>query len=153
MNQTIELKLLRPDVFATIPEYGTTGSAAVDLRAAIDDSVVLNPGDCQLLPTGVAIHISNPGLAGMIIPRSGLGHKKGLILGNSVGLIDSDYHGELMVSCWNRSENELTIDPLMRFAQLVIVLFLTIYCSCMRCHFHCNFYSTRPITGKQSFVH
>ncbi len=121
MQTTIELKLLRPEIFAALPEYGTTGSAAIDLRAAIEEDIQLNPGQCELVPTGIAIHIANVGLAGMILPRSGLGHKKGLILGNSVGLIDSDYQGELMVSCWNRSNDVITIEPLMRFAQLVIV--------------------------------
>ena len=118
---TIELKLLRPEFFSAIPEYETTGSAAIDLRAAIEHDIQLSSGQCELIPTGIAIHIANTGLAGMILPRSGLGHKKGLILGNSVGLIDSDYQGELMVSCWNRSNEVILIEPLMRFAQLVIV--------------------------------
>lgn len=122
MSQTIiELKLLRPEIFSVIPEYGTKGSAAIDLRAAIEHDIELNPGQCELVPTGIAIHIANSGLAGMILPRSGLGHKKGLILGNSIGLIDSDYQGELMVSCWNRSDEIIIIESLMRFAQLVIV--------------------------------
>ncbi|WP_440615283.1 dUTP diphosphatase [Cysteiniphilum sp. 6C5] len=122
MSQTtIELKLLRPEIFAAIPEYGTKGSAAIDLHAAIEQDIQLSSGQCELIPTGIAIHIANSGFAGMILPRSGLGHKKGLILGNSVGLIDSDYQGELMVSCWNRSNDVITIEPLMRFAQLVIV--------------------------------
>ncbi len=120
-NPIIELKLLRPDLFSSLPHYGTSGSAAIDLRAAIEETIMLTPGQCILVPTGMAIHIANPGLAGMILPRSGLGHKQGLILGNSVGLIDSDYQGELMVSCWNRSEKIIEIEPLMRFAQLVIV--------------------------------
>lgn len=118
---TIQLKLLRPELFAALPDYGTTGSAAIDLSAAIEQDIQLSPGQCELIPTGIAIHIADAGLAGMILPRSGLGHKKGLILGNSVGLIDSDYQGELMVSCWNRSNDVITIEPLMRFAQLVIV--------------------------------
>ena len=122
MSQTIiELKLLRPEIFSAIPEYGTKGSAAIDLHAAIERDIELNPGQCELVPTGIAIHIANSGLAGMILPRSGLGHKKGLILGNSIGLIDSDYQGELMVSCWNRSDEIIIIESLMRFAQLVIV--------------------------------
>ncbi|WP_119342853.1 dUTP diphosphatase [Facilibium subflavum] len=121
MKPTIELKLLRPDIFSSLPEYGTSGSAGVDLRAAIETPLVLEPGQCELLPTGIAIHIGQESMAGMILPRSGLGHKKGLILGNSVGLIDSDYQGELMVSCWNRSNAPIEITPLMRFAQLVIV--------------------------------
>ena len=121
MQTTVELKLLRPELFAALPQYGTTGSAAIDLSAAIEQDIQLSPGQCELVPTGIAIHIADAGLAGMILPRSGLGHKKGLILGNSVGLIDSDYQGELMVSCWNRSNDVITIESLMRFAQLVIV--------------------------------
>ena len=122
MNRpTIELKLLRPEIFSSLPEYGTGGSAAVDLRAAIEENFELDPEQCELIPTGIAIHIANPTLAGVILPRSGLGHKKGLILGNSLGLIDSDYQGELMVSCWNRSKQKIIIEPLMRFAQLVIL--------------------------------
>ena len=117
----VELKLVRPEIFLSLPKYVTAGSAAVDLRAAIEETVNLKPDTCELLPTGVAINIFDLGLAGMILPRSGLGHKKGLILGNSIGLIDSDYQGELMVSCWNRSNEVIVIEPLMRFAQLVIV--------------------------------
>ena len=117
----IELKLLRPEIFSSLPEYGTSGSAAVDLRAAIDQPIALKPGACELIPTGIAVYIADASLAGMILPRSGLGHKKGLILGNSVWLIDSDYQGELMVSCWNRAQQEIEIEPLMRFAQFIIV--------------------------------
>lgn len=120
-SPTIELKYLRPQYYASFPKYGTCGSAAVDLRAAIDQPLLLKPGQCELISTGIAIHINNPGFAGMILPRSGLGHKKGLVLGNSVGLIDSDYQGELMVSSWNRGSKNINIEPLMRFAQLVIV--------------------------------
>ncbi|WP_116964374.1 dUTP diphosphatase [Fastidiosibacter lacustris] len=118
---TIELKLLKPEIFSTLPKYGTTGAAAVDLHAAIDKVLILKPNACELVSTGIAIHIADPSLAGMILPRSGLGHKKGLVLGNSIGLIDSDYQGELMVSCWNRSNEDIIIEPLMRFAQLIIV--------------------------------
>ena len=118
---TIELKLLCPELFALLPKYGTSGSAAIDLRAAIKENIMLKSGECNIVPTGVAIHISDPSLAGMILPRSGLGHKKGLILGNGVGLIDSDYQGEIMVSCWNRSDKVIKIKQLMRFAQLVII--------------------------------
>ena len=120
-NPTIELKLLRPELLKDLPEYGTEGAAAIDLRAAIKEPLTLLPNQTELVPTGLAIHIENPNLAAMILPRSGLGHKKGLILGNSVGLIDSDYQGELMVSCWNRSHEVIEIEPLMRFAQLIIV--------------------------------
>lgn len=118
---TIELKLLRPEIFSSIPSYGTEGAAAVDLRAAIKSPLVLEPGACELVPTGLAVHIADSKLAGIILPRSGLGHKKGLVLGNTLGLIDSDYQGELMVSCWNRAKASIEITPLMRFAQFVIV--------------------------------
>ena len=117
----IELKLLRPDILNSLPKYSTSGSAAIDLRAAIKKSVKVSPGSCKLIPTGISIHLDDPCLAGIILPRSGLGHKQGLILGNSVGLIDSDYQGELMVSCWNRSNDFIEIEPLVRFAQFAIV--------------------------------
>ncbi|AEI35154.1 dUTP diphosphatase [Francisella salina] len=117
----IELKILNKDIVKEVPEYGTEGSAAVDLRACISQKEVLNPGECKLVGTGIAINIANSGYAAMILPRSGLGHKKGLVLGNGTGLIDSDYQGELMVSCFNRSQEVIEIEPLMRFAQLVIV--------------------------------
>lgn len=103
------------------PRYETEGSAGIDLRANIDQTIFLKPNTAELLPTGLSIHIANPFYAAMILPRSGLGHKKGLILGNSVGLIDSDYQGELMVSCWNRSNDIIEITKGMRFAQLIIV--------------------------------
>ncbi|HXD07624.1 MAG TPA: dUTP diphosphatase [Burkholderiaceae bacterium] len=103
------------------PAYATGGSAGLDLRACIDGPLVLEPGASQLIPTGLAIHIGDPGLAAMILPRSGLGHKHGIVLGNLVGLIDSDYQGPLMVSCWNRSQTAFTVQPFERIAQLVIV--------------------------------
>ena len=104
-----------------LPHYATDGSAGLDLRAMVKAPLTLEPGDTQLLPTGMAIHISDPGFAGMLLPRSGLGHKHGIVLGNLVGLIDSDYQGELMVSCWNRGQQAFTIEPGERIAQLVIV--------------------------------
>ena len=104
-----------------LPHYATDGSAGLDLRAMVKEPLTLPPGDTQLLPTGMSIHISDPGFAGMILPRSGLGHKHGIVLGNLVGLIDSDYQGELMVSCWNRGQQPFTIEPGERIAQLVIV--------------------------------
>lgn len=104
-----------------LPMRATDGSAGVDLRAMVDASLELAPGDCELLPTGLAIHICDPNLAGMILPRSGLGHKKGIVLGNLVGLIDSDYQGPLMVSCWNRGDETFTITPGERIAQLILV--------------------------------
>ncbi|MED7788372.1 dUTP diphosphatase [Francisella sp. 19X1-34] len=117
----IELKFLNKEIINGLPSYGTEGSAAVDLKACISESVLLNPGECKLVGTGIAINIADPNYAAMILPRSGLGHKKGLVLGNGTGLIDSDYQGELKVSCFNRSQEVIEIEPLMRFAQLVIV--------------------------------
>ncbi|MCB1837337.1 MAG: dUTP diphosphatase [Alcanivoracaceae bacterium] len=104
-----------------LPAYATGGSAGLDLRAMVKDTTVIEPGQTILLPTGLAIYIADPGYAGMILPRSGLGHKHGIVLGNLVGLIDSDYQGELMVSCWNRGQQAFTIEPGDRIAQLVIV--------------------------------
>lgn len=104
-----------------LPAHATDGSAGIDLRACLDDPVTLEPGQTQLLPTGLAIHIDDPSLAAMILPRSGLGHKYGIVLGNLVGLIDSDYQGQLMVSCWNRGLTTFTVEPGERIAQLVLV--------------------------------
>ncbi len=104
-----------------LPAYATAGSAGLDLRACLDGALVLEPGRAQLIPTGLAIHIEDPGLAAVILPRSGLGHKHGIVLGNLVGLIDSDYQGQLMVSCWNRGLLAFTIEPGERIAQLVVV--------------------------------
>jgi dUTP diphosphatase len=104
-----------------LPARATAGSAGFDLRACLKDPLVLAPGACELIPTGIAIHIADPGLAAMILPRSGLGHKHGIVLGNLVGLIDSDYQGELMISCWNRGQQDFAIEPGERIAQLVIV--------------------------------
>ena len=104
-----------------LPAYGTSGSAGLDLRACLDAPLVLEPGQTELIGTGLAIHIADPALAAMILPRSGLGHKHGIVLGNLVGLIDSDYQGELMISCWNRSQSRFTIEPGDRIAQLVLV--------------------------------
>jgi len=104
-----------------LPAYATSGSAGIDLRACITEQLDLAPGSAELLPTGIAIHLDDPGLAAMIVPRSGLGHKHGIVLGNLVGLIDSDYQGQLMVSCWNRGERSYTLQPGERIAQLVVV--------------------------------
>ncbi|MCK0154633.1 dUTP diphosphatase [Alcanivorax sp. S6407] len=119
----LQYRVLDPRLGDTIPlpHYATDGSAGLDLRAMVTEPLTLAPGDTQLLPTGMAIYISDPGYAGMILPRSGLGHKHGIVLGNLVGLIDSDYQGELMVSCWNRGQQPFTIEPGERIAQLVIV--------------------------------
>jgi dUTP pyrophosphatase len=104
-----------------VPHYATPGSAGIDLRACIDVAIKIHPGETILVPTGMAIHLADPGLAAMILPRSGLGHKHGIVLGNLVGLIDSDYQGELLVSTWNRGHETFTINPLDRLAQLVVV--------------------------------
>lgn len=119
----IELKILDSRIgkeFA-LPEHATSGSAGMDLRACIDSSMIIEPGETQLIPTGIAIHIADPSLAATILPRSGLGHKHGIVLGNLVGLIDSDYQGPLMVSCWNRSQTPFTLEPGERLAQLVFL--------------------------------
>jgi dUTP pyrophosphatase len=118
---TIELKVLDERMATHLPAYATPGSAGLDLRACLEAPLVLPPGDAALIPTGLSIHIGDPGLAAMLLPRSGLGHKHGLVLGNLVGLIDSDYQGPLMVSCWNRGREPFTVQPLERIAQMVIV--------------------------------
>jgi len=104
-----------------MPEYATSGSAGMDLRAALDEPIVLAPGDAELVPSGLAIHLADPGLAALLLPRSGLGHKQGLVLGNLVGLIDSDYQGPVRISCWNRGREPIRIEPGQRIAQLVVV--------------------------------
>ena len=118
---SIDLKILDQRMAAHLPAYATPGSAGLDLRACIDAALVIEPGQTVLIPTGLAMHIGDPGLAAMILPRSGLGHKHGIVLGNLVGLIDSDYQGPLMVSCWNRGSVAFTVQPFERIAQLVIV--------------------------------
>ncbi len=119
----IELKILDPRIGKEfpLPEHATAGSAGMDLRACIDQPMVIQPGETQLIPTGIAIHIADPKLAATILPRSGLGHKHGIVLGNLVGLIDSDYQGPLMVSCWNRSQESFTLEAGERLAQLVFL--------------------------------
>ena len=118
---TIELKVLDPRMASQLPAYATPGSAGLDLRASVDAPLVLEPGSAALIPTGLAVHIADPGLCAMLLPRSGLGHKHGIVLGNLVGLIDSDYQGPLMVSCWNRGALAYTVQPMERIAQMVIV--------------------------------
>ncbi len=121
--QSIQLKILDSRIGAEfpLPGYATDGSAGMDLRACIDADLVLEPGSTELVPTGMAIHISDPGLAAVLLPRSGLGHKHGVVLGNLVGLIDSDYQGQLYVSCWNRGDTAFTVQPGERIAQMVFV--------------------------------
>ena len=117
----IDLKILDERVRDNLPKTATAGSAGVDLRALVDETVVINPGDTYLVKTGLAIHIGDPGYAALILPRSGLGHKKGIVLGNLVGLIDSAYQGELMVSVWNRGKESFELKPMERIAQLIVV--------------------------------
>jgi dUTP pyrophosphatase len=118
---TIAVKVLDARMAEHLPAYATPGSAGLDLRACLDQALVLEPGQAALIPTGLAVHIGDPGLAAMLLPRSGLGHKHGIVLGNLVGLIDSDYQGPLMVSCWNRGSVAYTVQPFERIAQMVIV--------------------------------
>ncbi|BBF22680.1 dUTP diphosphatase [Sutterella megalosphaeroides] len=117
----IDLKVLDARMAEYLPRYATPGSAGLDLRALLDEPVTIAPGETRLVRTGLAIHIANPGFAALILPRSGLGHKKGIVLGNLVGLIDSDYQGELMISTWNRGAEPFTLEPFERLAQLMVV--------------------------------
>ncbi|MEC5399756.1 dUTP diphosphatase [Uliginosibacterium sp. H1] len=117
----IDVKILDPRLHDTPPQYATPGAAGLDLRACLDAPLVLQPGQTHLIPTGMAIHLADPGLAAIILPRSGLGHKHGIVLGNLVGLIDSDYQGQLFVSTWNRGQTAFTVEPMERIAQLVVV--------------------------------
>ncbi len=117
----LDVKILDARMREQLPQYATPGSAGLDLRACLDAPLTLAPNAWQLVPTGIAIHLKDPGYAAMLLPRSGLGHKHGIVLGNLVGLIDSDYQGQLMVSCWNRSDVAFTIEPMERIAQMVIV--------------------------------
>ncbi len=120
---TIEYRILDPRIGHEfpLPAYATPGSAGMDLRACLDSALTLQPGETELIPTGLAIHIADPGLAAVILPRSGLGHKHGIVLGNLVGLIDSDYQGQLFISCWNRGQTPFVVEPGERIAQLVFV--------------------------------
>ena len=123
MTKIIDLKIIDPRIGndIEIPEYQTSGSAGIDLQACIDEKITIKPGETQLIPSGIAMHINDPALAAVLLPRSGLGHKKGLVLGNLVGLIDSDYQGEVFISCWNRGNSEIDIEPGMRLAQMVFL--------------------------------
>jgi len=117
----LDVRILDERIRASLPAYATAGSAGLDLRACIDEAITLRPGDSALVPSGLAIHLGDPGLAAIVIPRSGLGHKHGIVLGNLVGLIDSDYQGQVFVSCWNRGKEPFVVNPLERIAQLVVV--------------------------------
>ena len=119
--KTLDVRILDPRLRNALPQYSTAGAAGFDLRACIDKPLKLAPGAADLVPSGIAIHLADPGLAAVVLPRSGLGHKHGIVLGNLVGLIDSDYQGQVMVSLWNRSEVTFTINPMDRIAQLVVV--------------------------------
>ena len=124
--KTIDIKILDPRMQDQLPAYATAGSAGLDLRACINEALHIQPGTTHLIPTGLAIHLADPAYAAMILPRSGLGHKHGIVLGNLVGLIDSDYQGELMVSTWNRGSTEFVLNPMDRLAQLIIVPILQV---------------------------
>ena len=119
--RSIDVKILDPRLREQLPAYATQGAAGLDLRACLPAPLTLKPGQTELIPAGLAIHLADPGLAAVIVPRSGLGHKHGIVLGNLVGLIDSDYQGQLFISTWNRGTREFTIEPLERLAQLVVV--------------------------------
>jgi dUTP pyrophosphatase len=117
----LEVKILDQRLRESLPQYATEGAAGLDLRACLDAPLLLQPGEAQLIPSGIAIHLADPGYAALVLPRSGLGHRHGIVLGNLVGLIDSDYQGQVMVSCWNRGAEAFTVQPLERIAQLVVV--------------------------------
>ena len=119
--QKIDIKILDLRLKNQLPTYATSGSAGLDLRASIEHVMTIQPGEAHLIPTGIAIHLADPGLAALVLPRSGLGHKHGIVMGNLVGLIDSDYQGQIFVSCWNRGQAPFLLNPMERIAQLVVV--------------------------------
>ncbi|PTQ83074.1 deoxyuridine 5'-triphosphate nucleotidohydrolase [Nitrosospira multiformis] len=119
--QKIDIRILDPRLKDQLPTYATSGSAGLDLRACIEHMMTIQPGEAHLIPTGIAIHLADPGLAALVLPRSGLGHKHGIVMGNLVGLIDSDYQGQIFVSCWNRGQAPFLLNPMERIAQLVVV--------------------------------
>jgi dUTP pyrophosphatase len=121
MLKKVDLKVLDPRLERLLPAYATPGSAGLDLRACIQHVMTIEPGEASLIPTGIAMHLADPGLAALVLPRSGLGHKHGIVMGNLVGLIDSDYQGQILVSCWNRGKIPFLLNPLERIAQLVVV--------------------------------
>lgn len=146
--QTIQLKILdaRLGKDIPLPDYATDGSAGLDLRACLDQPLLIQAGETQLIPTGISIYIEDPSLCAMLLPRSGLGHKHGIVLGNLVGLIDSDYQGQLFVSCWNRGHSDFTIEIGERIAQMVIV-------PVVRAHFECVDEFTESQRGTGGFGH
>ena len=119
--RNIDVKILDARLRDQLPAYATSGSAGLDLRACIDAPIILKPGQTELIPSGIAIHLADPGLAAMVLPRSGMGHKHGIVLGNLVGLIDSDYQGQILVSLWNRGAAAFTLNPMERIAQLIVI--------------------------------
>ena len=119
--QKIDIRILDPRLKDQLPTYATSGSAGLDLRACIEHVMTIQPGEAHLIPTGIAMHLADPGLAALVLPRSGLGHKHGIVMGNLVGLIDSDYQGQIFVSCWNRGHAPFLLNPMERIAQLVVV--------------------------------
>jgi dUTP pyrophosphatase len=119
--QKIDIRILDPRLKDQLPTYATSGSAGLDLRACIEHVMTIQPGEAHLIPTGIAMHLADPGLAALVLPRSGLGHKHGIVMGNLVGLIDSDYQGQIFVSCWNRGQTPFLLNPIERIAQLVVV--------------------------------
>jgi dUTP pyrophosphatase len=121
MLKKVDVKVLDPRLEGMLPAYATPGSAGLDLRACTEHVMTIEPGETNLIPTGIAMHLADPGLAALVLPRSGLGHKHGIVMGNLVGLIDSDYQGQILVSCWNRGKVPFLLNPLERIAQLVIV--------------------------------
>jgi dUTP pyrophosphatase len=121
MLKKVDLKVLDSRLERLLPAYATPGSAGLDLRACIEHVMTIEPGEASLIPTGIALHLTDPGLAALVLPRSGLGHKHGIVMGNLVGLIDSDYQGQILVSCWNRGKIPFLLNPLERIAQLVVV--------------------------------
>lgn len=129
MGQRVDIKILDARLRDHPPAYATTGAAGLDLRACLEAPLTLEPGETSLVPSGMAVHLEDPGLAAMILPRSGLGHKHGIVLGNLVGLIDSDYQGQIFVSMWNRGKTAFTVQPMERIAQLVVVPVVQIECN------------------------
>ena len=132
MQRKIDIRILDKRLEKHLPSYATPGSAGLDLRACIDHVMTIEPGEANLIPTGIALHLADPGLAAVVLPRSGLGHKHGIVMGNLVGLIDSDYQGQILVSCWNRGQTAFLLNPLERIAQLVVIPVVLVYFNVVR---------------------